>query len=137
VINVSVDAASNRFRAVVPQGEYAIAQGGYRRTMTLLPGGLYQLDLRGGIDLNLSQSTAKDGTVALSVTAHGTGAHTLAVRSNNIDFGQAERQIVLKSGVPQTVVLKGKLTSISAPWVAVVYPDGDLSRRKEATGATR
>jgi hypothetical protein len=105
--------------------------------MTFLPGGFYQLDLRGAIDLTLSQSTAKDGTVTLSVTASGAGAHKLAVRSNNVDFGHPERQIVLKAGAPQTIAFKGKLSSISAPWVAVVYPDGELSGRKEATGAVR
>jgi hypothetical protein len=32
---------------------------------------------------------------------------------------------------------RGRIVSRDTPWVAVVYPDDDLSRRKEVMGAVR
>jgi hypothetical protein len=135
VIRVNVD-ASSKFRAMVPEGEYAIAAAGERRTLTLLPGGAYSLDLRPGrsLDFKLSQQIANDGTVSLSVIAEGSGSHKLSVRGGNVQFSEPERRIDVRPGAPQTLVWKGRLDSINAPWVAVVYPDGDLAQRKEVTG---
>ncbi|MBS1825560.1 MAG: glycoside hydrolase family 9 protein [Acidobacteria bacterium] len=125
-----VPAQGGHFRASVSQGEYIITAGNQHRTMTLLPGGLYSADLRStGIDFTLSPSTAGD-TVSLSVTATGAGQHKFTVRSMNLELPQPERTVQLTG--TQTLVWKAKITSPRAPWLAVIYPDDDLSQRKEA-----
>jgi hypothetical protein len=137
VIRASVD-ANSRFRAMAPEGDYVVSTTAAKRRVTLLPGGVHQIDLRPDKDLDFSvtQQTAKDGTVSLVVSAEGTGAQRLSVRADNVEFEQPERQLELKAGVPQTIVWKGKVTSNEAPWVAVVFPNGNVTQRKEATGAT-
>jgi hypothetical protein len=104
----------------------------------MLAGGTYAVDLRPGraVDVTLSQKMAPDGTLTLSAKVEGAGAHTIALRADGVQFPNAERRIELKPGTPQTVTWTGK-TESKAPWVAVVYPDGDLSQRKEATGPVR
>ncbi|MFN7937145.1 MAG: glycoside hydrolase family 9 protein [Bryobacteraceae bacterium] len=125
-----VAAQAGRFRSAIPQGEYVITSGNQRRTITLLPGGLYSIDLRStGIDFTISSSTAGE-TLALAITATGTGQHKFTVRSMNLEIPQPERTLQLNG--TQTLVWKAKITSPRAPWVAVIYPDDDLSQRKEA-----
>jgi hypothetical protein len=126
-----------RFRATIPEGEYIASSAGRRRTLTALPGGTYNLDLRPGrtVDFQLSHQTAADGTVSLTATLEGSGPHTLTVRADNVQFSEAERRFDLKPGASATVVWKGKLISPNAPWVAVVFPDSDLTQRREATAA--
>ncbi len=136
VIRLKTHMASSRFRGMVPEGEYLISSAGQRRTMTLLPGGSYQVDLRPSrsVGFAMSQQSASDGTVSLSVTVEGSGTHKFSVRTDNVEFSEPERQSELRAGTPQTLVWKGKTGASDAPWVAVVFPDGDVSQRKEATG---
>jgi hypothetical protein len=135
ILRVTADSAS-RFRLMAPEGEYLVSSGAERRTLSLLPGGSYTLDLRPGrsVDFKVSHQTANDGVVTLSVTVEGSGSHKLTVRAENLVLDEPERQIQVSAGTPQTVVWKGKAVSTQAPWVAVVFPDGDLTQRKEATG---
>lgn len=126
-----VDAVGGRFRSAIPQGEYVVTSGGQQRSLTLLPSAIYPLNLRDNIDLALTQQTTADGTVTLSVTATGSGKHKLTIRSSNLNITQTEREIELKG--TQTVVWKSKILSARAPWIAVIYPDDDVTRRKELT----
>jgi hypothetical protein len=43
----------------------------------------------------------------------------------------------LKRGAPQTVTWQGTMTSVNAPWIAVVTPDDDFAQRQEIVGAVR
>jgi hypothetical protein len=125
-----VDASGSRFRASIPQGEYVITAGAQRRSMTLLPSGVYNVDLRAtAVDFTIAQQP-EPGGVSLSVTMSGHGKHKLNVRSSNLQLIQPERVVEVNGST--TVVFKGKVVSQNAPWIAVVYPDDDLSQRKEA-----
>ena len=125
------------FRAMVSEGEYEILCNGLRKTMSLLPGGSYTVDLRSGrnIDFRLSQQTGADGSVTITAAVEGSGRHTLSLRMDNLQLSDSQRQFDLKQGVPQEIVWRGKMTSTRTPWVVVVIPDDDLSQRKELTSS--
>lgn len=124
-----VDSAGGRFRAPIPQGDYVISAGNRRRTMTLLPSGLYTVDLRGrAVDFTVSYSMAND-VVTISVAVTGAGKHTFDIRAANLVLTDPPRTVALNG--PQTLTWKAKIVAKNAPWIAVVYPDGDLSQRKE------
>jgi hypothetical protein len=137
VTRVAPDAQTARFRVMIPEGEYEVSSHGQRRTMTLLPGGSYAVNLApgGDLDLRVSQETGATGTVTIRAAVSGSGDHRLALRTDNLVLDRPERTVTLQPGAPQTLVWRAKLASQDAPWMAVLLPDNDLSQRKELTGS--
>ncbi|HEX5830955.1 MAG TPA: glycoside hydrolase family 9 protein, partial [Gemmatimonadaceae bacterium] len=79
----------------------------------------------------VSATTDSDGRVLIRLTASGEGRHTFALRADNLAARRRSRTVTLRPGRPVTVEWKGRPESADMPWVAVVVPDGDVSRRRE------
>jgi hypothetical protein len=124
------------FYAMVAEGQYDVSSQGEHRTMTLLPGGTYSVNLVPGVsmDLRLSQTTDSSGAVTLKAEVSGSGTHTLALRTDNLNLEQPNKTVKMAAGTPQTVEWRAKVTESNRPWVAVAIPDNQFSQRKEATG---
>jgi len=101
-----------------------------------LVGGMHHPDPPPGqaLDFSLSQETDSDGDVTIRLSAKGAGEHTFAIRADNLTVGQPTRNLDLKPGKAGTLTWKGRMKSLTAPWVAVVIPDDDLSRRRDLVG---
>jgi Glycosyl hydrolase family 9/Cellulase N-terminal ig-like domain len=136
-----VSGANGRFRESLPEGEYEILgdpQGTPPlRTIALLPGGSYFLDLtpEHNVDLKVEQETNPNGSVTLRATVSGSGEHSFSARVDNLAMERAEQTVLLKAGTPQTIVWRAQVVSRDAPWIAVVIPDKDLTQKKELTGS--
>lgn len=89
VIHLDPDPARGTFRGLLPEGQYEVSAGGFRRIVTLLPGGSYTLDLRPGrrLHLHVAAQTKVDSLVSLQATVEGEGPHRLAVRTDNLEAG--------------------------------------------------
>jgi len=135
ISRIDPDAITGRFHAAVPEGEYEVTAGARKRRMTLLPGETYAVSFNLDNDLEMSVSGQKDaaGMVTVRATLAGTGRHTIALRSDNLEMEPAAREVNLKAGVPQAIEWQAR-PAPDAPWIAVVIPDRDMSRRKELTG---
>jgi hypothetical protein len=133
------DPVTGVFRATVPAGKYIVRHGAQSKTATLLPGGMYALDLRpeSGVELATAREMRADGQVTLRVSVRGSGRHRLSVRADNLTVSEPDKEITLTAGSAQTLVWRGKTNRIDAPWVAVVIPDGDLSQKQEIIGSTK
>jgi hypothetical protein len=119
-----------------------VATGGANGAVviTVLPGSVRDIDLRPGraLDLTLESATASDGTVTLRATARGSGTHTLALRTHNLDVrGGGSRTVSLQAGRAGVVEWRGRPATADAPWVAVVIPNGDAEQRVDASGGRR
>jgi hypothetical protein len=139
ITRVDPGSGASGFRAMLAEGEYQVSSGGSKKSVTLLPGGTYSLDFREGrfIEFRISHQTAAGGTVSIQVAVEGSGRHKVAIRADNLALTAPERQLDLKPGAPQTIAWQGKMTSVEAPWIALVIPDDDPAQRKEATGSTK
>ena len=135
-VEVKPDETSGRFQIILPEGNYIARSRSEAETHTFLPGASYQLDLRPGraFDFEVSKQTATPGEVIINVTARGTGAHRLTLRTDNLVLNGAEKELNLAGGTG-TAEWRAKIESGDTPWVAVVVPDGQLSKRKEIRGA--
>jgi Glycosyl hydrolase family 9/Cellulase N-terminal ig-like domain len=139
ITTVVPDEKTGSFHVRLPEGRYEISSGAERRSLTLLPGGSYDVDLTPGaaIHLSLSQETRDNGEMVIRAELAGSGRHTLVLRSDNLSVGESERVIELKTGTLQKMEWRAKLKSSDAPWVAVVLPDNNFSQRKELTGSVQ
>lgn len=119
----------------LPSGEYEVSSGPERRTLTLLSGGTYQVDLQSekGVQFTATQQTDEHGAVHLSVKATGAGKHHIRILAQNVEFEASDRVVSL-NGSAQSFEWKGVVKSQSAPWIAVVTADGDQATRKEISG---
>jgi hypothetical protein len=79
----------------------------------------------------VTATTDSKRRLTIRLTASGEGRHTFAIRAENLDIGRPSRTVMLRPGRPVTVEWKARPESADAPWVAVVVPDGDVSRRRE------
>jgi hypothetical protein len=139
VLETNPDPATGFFHATLPTGRYAVHAGTRTRTLTVLPGGSYAVDLRSGhdLDLTLSKETRADGEVTLRLVAQGSGRHHLSVRTDNLTLSEPERDLNLVAGKLQTIVLRGRTVQTDSPWVAIIVPDATVAQRYELTGSTR
>jgi hypothetical protein len=133
------DPVRGTFRAFLQEGNYKVRHNGWQTTGTLLPGGSYYLDLRPGhvLDFSITSEKAVNGEVAIRLTASGDGRHTFAARAENLAVDQPVRELTLRPGAAAGLVWKARVVSPGAPWVLVVVPDDDVSRRRELVGDRR
>jgi hypothetical protein len=126
------------FNLHLPEGHYRVRQGSAHTSITVLPGGLYRLDLGRDrvLDFEVSFQDAGNNDVVVKVSAEGAGHHTFTLRSDNLGLTEQGRQeIDLTSGGVREMVWRAHLLSATTPWVIVVIPDGNLAERREVTGA--
>ena len=123
--------APGRFHAALPQGEYELTAGAIKRSVTLLPGESYSINLD-DIEFSFAGDKNISGVVTLRAVLAGNGHHTIVLRTDNLPLENAAREVDLKLGVPQTIEWQGR-PSADAPWIVVAIPDRQISRRRELT----
>jgi hypothetical protein len=79
-------------------------------------------------------TTGVNGDVTVRLTLTGSSARTVELRAENLVVDRPVRT-VSASRVGVTVEWKGRVRDAAVPWVAVVVPDGDVSRRREVVEA--
>ena len=124
------------FRVSLAAGRYAVQQGGAQTHLTVLPGGLYALDLRPERSLSFEATAAAptpDGALTLRVDAHGSGKHTFTLRTDNLHIPSATATVDLEAGMAKQIVWRAHIEDQGAPWIAVVIADSQLSTKQELT----
>jgi hypothetical protein len=125
------------FTTRVPEGRYDVRQGSVHRSVTVLPGGSYDVDLRPDrvLDFNVTAQHVGNSDITLRVSAEGAGHHTFTVRSDNLTLRETgQQEINLTSAVAHEIVWHAHIVSPKTPWVALIIPDGTLDARREITG---
>src|SRR5580692_7575033 len=133
-------ASDGEFDLHLPEGHYDVRQGAAHTTITVLPGGLYHLDLRREHvrDFKVVSQDLGHNQVVLRVSAEGAGSHTFAVGADSLILHEpALQKIDLTSGNVQPLIWHADVVSGETPWVAVLIPDGSLSDRREIRGTEK
>jgi len=137
-VTTATSSPLGEFDVRLPEGHYEVRQGPAHTTITVLPGGFQDVDLRADhvLDFKVTYQDLGHDEVALQVSAEGAGRHTFTLRSDNLTLKEASQQeIDLTSGHAREAVWHAHVVSSNTPWVAVVIPDGSLSERRELTGS--
>ena len=85
----------------------------------------------GDVSFSVASSELPNGDVRIRLTASGTGQHTFALRAANLTLERSVRTVALQAGRPLMVEWRARRTGGDTPWVGVVVPDGDVTRRRE------
>jgi Glycosyl hydrolase family 9/Cellulase N-terminal ig-like domain len=137
VITAPASLPQGEFNLHLPEGHYDVRQGSAHTSVTVLPGGFYDIDLRPErvLDFKVTSQDLGHGQVTLRVSAEGSGRHAFTVRSENLDLNEpVEQQANLTTSAVREIVWHAHVVSPTTPWVAVVIPDGTLGERREVTG---
>ncbi|HEX2695533.1 MAG TPA: hypothetical protein VHP61_07240, partial [Acidobacteriota bacterium] len=136
-IMAQADPVTGRFRAMVPEGTYTVHGQGQDVERIFLPAAIYELDLRPGraLDFEISGNMSDTGEAVIKLTARGSGTHRFAIRADNLTLSDPMKELTLEPNSPGALEWRGLIGSKDTPWVVVVYPDDELSRRKEVMGA--
>ena len=132
VSNVQPDSKGG-FHTTLPQGNYVITADKLDHHVVALPNSSYRLDP--DLDFTVTATTDSKDRATISLTANGKGSHTFSIRTSNLATEDETKTINLQPGIPQHITWAGTVTSKNSPWFAVVVPDGDIARRKEALPA--
>jgi hypothetical protein len=134
--NIEPDSVG-QFQAMIPWGDYLVKSNGVEKTLTFIPAGTYNLDLRSNNAFNfeVSKVSSAKGEVTITTRIQGNGSHKFSIRTSNLTIKGSAKQVNLKSGGKITLVWYGKTESIDEPWVAVIVADNDLTNHKELIGA--
>jgi hypothetical protein len=138
VTTTTVRPLGGEFNLHLPEGHYDVRQGSAHSSVTVLPGGLYDVDLRRDrvLDFQVTFEDLGHQEAVLRVSAEGAGRHTFTMRSDNLTLKEQEKQeIDLSSGIVREALWHVHIVAPETPWVALVIPDGALSERREVTGA--
>jgi hypothetical protein len=71
------------------------------------------------------------GVVTFRLTGQAPGVKTVALRGENLAVDRPVRTIARRSDGSVVVEWKARVVAPEEGWVAVVVPDGDVSRRRE------
>jgi hypothetical protein len=83
------------------------------------------------VDFTVTSTAAANGEVTVRLTTKpASRVQSVTLRAENLTVDRPTRAVAA-SAVPVTIEWKGRLRSAMTPWVAVVIPDGDVSRRRE------
>jgi hypothetical protein len=137
VTTATLAAVDREFSIHLPQGHYDVKHGLIHTSVTVLPGGHYDLDLRSDhvLDFKVTYQDLGHNEVVLRISGQGGGRHSFVVRSDNLTLKEPTKQeIAFTSGNTSEVVWHAQVVSSETPWVAVIIPDGDQSERREVTG---
>ena len=87
------------------------------------------------IAFTLTQKPTREGEhrIIIAARVRGTGSHTLTLRPYNLEVDQFTQPVDLQRQFPQTITWTAKLKDPKSPWLAVVFPDDDLSRKRDLT----
>ena len=86
-------------------------------------------------DFSVTSSTAANGEVTLHLTSTSAEPQSFAVRSDNLTVDRPIRSVQGGAGKPVTIAWKARPKTTDIPWVAVVIPNGDVSRRREVVAS--
>ena len=134
---VTPDPVDGTFRALLPQGHYAVHQGSPHTTLTALPDEAYKIDLRAdrAFDFTISSEPSGQSQVNLRACIRGAGRHSFTIRTDNLTLDEsATKEVELGAGTTHEVVWRAHVSSVETPWVAIIVPDHLLQDRQEATG---
>lgn len=128
--------ANGEFEIWLPRGSYEVSHEQRRTSITALPAATVHLDLRDGsfLDFRLSHSVTSGKRLELRVDVTGQGRRHFTIRSDNIRFQESERIVDLADTGSASVSWTGEIELQDAPWVVVVIPDHDITRRQEIVG---
>jgi len=117
----------------LPEGHYEVRHGSAHTSVTVLPGGVYDVDLRPDrvLDFKVTSEDIGHSDVLIRVSTEGAGHHAFTLRTENLTLSErAEQEIDLISG-RREFVWHAHVISPQTPWVGVVIPDGAISGRRE------
>ena len=137
-LTTATPSPDGKFNIHLPEGHYDVRQGSAHTSVTVLPGGFYNVDLRSDrvLDFKVTSQDLGHDDVILRVSAEGAGRHTFALRIDNLTLSEPGKQDVdLTTGVVRETAWHAHVISPQTPWVAVVVPDDTLSQRREVTGS--
>ncbi len=127
--------ATGEFHTSLPQGRYIVTADGLDHHVVALPGAPYRLDPH--LDFTVTSRATPSGQVVIEVVASGSGSHTFVLRTSNVGFSEQAKSIDLKRGETRRLTWTGTVEAQNSPWYVVVVPDGDLTRRKDASPDAR
>ncbi len=126
-----------QFKVIIPRGDYLVKSKGVEKSLTFIPAGTYNLDLRSdnAFNFEVSKVSSAKGDVTITARIQGNGNHKFSIRTSNLIIKGSAKQVNLKSGEIRTLEWHGKTVFIDEPWVAVIVADNDLMNHKELSGA--
>jgi hypothetical protein len=81
---------------------------------------------------DVSATTAPNGEVTVRAVVQDTSVRALTLRAENLAVAQPIRPVARGGKRPQVIEWKTRRSAADLRWIAVVIPDGDVSRRREA-----
>ena len=85
--------------------------------------------------ITLSHETLQDGAIRLTATVIGDSQPNLQLRTQNLQFDAPRGAVVPTTpGQPAKLTWTGRPVSSTQLWLAVLVPDGDVSRGVEIVG---
>jgi hypothetical protein len=81
-------------------------------------------------EVTVTTGGGSKGEVTIRVVPKDSRVRTFTLRAENLALDRPTKTVTVRAGLPTTLEWKTRATP-DAPWVAVVIPDGDVSRRRE------
>jgi hypothetical protein len=92
--------SDGEFNARLPEGHYDVHHGVTHTSVTVLPGGVYSLDLRPEhfLDFKVASQAASKNDIVVRLEASGAGDHAFSIRSDNLALSDAAVQNIHLTG---------------------------------------
>jgi hypothetical protein len=87
------------------------------------------------IDIRTASVQSDDGVISVTVTLNGSGRHEIELKTFNAETDFTGKQVDLKTGIPEIIQLKLKVTDRLKPYIALISADKNTILNKEIVGS--
>lgn len=129
---VKVEAGdSGDFMVELPQGRYTVTHNSLKKSITLVPGEEYDLDLKNFFSMarkNISIEGVKL-TIELEIVSNCTVE--LDLKGSNIAFETSKLEVTSTNGNSITITIQGNIIDRNEKYAAVIIPNGNIKELLE------
>ena len=122
-----VDGENTEFEAILPQGRYTVKVGEKTKSILLLPGEDYSLDLRSFYDIRVGHVEFNNIDIHVQLIIESDCNLVLDLRAENIQFNKNIIEVNPTGPKPVYIDLLGHIIKKDELWLAVIIPNGKFT----------
>lgn len=130
---VNVEAEENgEFMVELPQGQYTVTYNNLEKTITLVPGEKYNLDLKNFYSIVRKNVSQRDDKLVVELEIVSNCTVELDLKGSNISFEKSRLEVAATNGNSITITVQGNIADKDKEYLAVIIPNGNIKELLEA-----
>lgn len=122
---------SGEFIVELSQGQYTVRHNGFKKSISIVPGETYKLDLKKFYSIRKKSTTVEGNKLSVELEIVSNCIVKLDLRCSNISLEKNKVEISTTNGNSTTVTIHGSIINKNEEYIAVIVPNGNFKELVE------